>query len=216
MIEKPSRHSLKNSYKSSTAQNLVLLGSSFIPFFVLWIAAYQALAFSYTLSLLCALLASAFLVRIFIIQHDCGHSALFNKRQFNDWLGRFCSVLTIVPYDEWKRFHNIHHATSGNLDKRGPGNVNTLTVDEFAALSATGQFFYRVYRNPYFLFIIAPILLFFILKRVPLDPPKNWVTERRGTWLTSIAIVLALLFMGAMLGYEAVLLVHIPILAFTS
>ncbi len=216
MIEKPSRHGLRKTYQSTAAQNWLLLTSSFIPFFMLWFLAYQALSVNYGLTLLCALLASAFLVRIFIIQHDCGHSALFNKRQYNDWLGRFCSVLTIVPYDEWKRFHNIHHATSGNLDKRGPGNVNTLTVAEFDALSKTQQFFYKVYRNPYFLFVVAPLLLFFILKRFPLDAPKNWLVERRGTWLTSVAIALALLCSGALLGFEAVLYVHIPVLAFTS
>lgn len=215
MIEKPSRHTLRNTYKSTTGQNWLLLSSSFIPFFFMWFLAYQALNIHYGLMILCALLAAGFLVRIFIIQHDCGHSALFNKRQYNDWLGRFCSVLTIVPYDEWKRFHNIHHATSGNLDKRGPGNVNTLTVTEFDALSSRQQLLYKVYRNPYFLFVVAPILLFFILKRFPLDAPKNWIVERRGTWLTSVAIGLALLLCGAMLGYTAVLQVHIAVLVFT-
>jgi len=216
MIKKPSRHSLRNAYKSTTGESILLLLNSFLPFFTCWSFSYLILEKSYLLSLLCSLIAAGFLVRIFTIQHDCGHGAIFKNRTMNDYLGRLSSVLTIVPYDEWKKYHAQHHATSGNLDKRGPGNINTLTVKEYLNLPRREQYFYRVYRHPAFIFLLAPILLFFILKRMPLDRSNLTSLEARGIWLTNLALFALVAALGYVLGYAELLLVHIPILVFTA
>jgi omega-6 fatty acid desaturase (delta-12 desaturase) len=107
------------------------------------------------LSLL-AVPASGFLVRLFMIQHDCGHGAFFRSRLANDWVGRVIGVLTLTPYDCWRRAHAIHHATSGNLDRRGLGDIDTLAVREYQSLSGWDRLRYGIYRHPFVLFGLGP------------------------------------------------------------
>jgi fatty acid desaturase len=107
-----------------------------VPFAALWLLAWACLGLGYWLSLLLAVPAAGFLVRLFMIQHDCGHGSFFRRRRANDWLGRALGVLTLTPYDHWRRTHAVHHATSGNLDRRGTGDVATLTVREYMAPGA--------------------------------------------------------------------------------
>jgi fatty acid desaturase len=136
---------------------------------------WATLDLGYWLCLLLALPAAGFLVRLFMIQHDCGHGAFFRHRLANDWVGRLIGVLTLTPYDFWRRTHAIHHSTSGNLDRRGIGDIDTLTVDEYLARSRWGRLRYRLYRHLIIMFGIGPVYLFILRHRLP-------VGHMRGGW----------------------------------
>lgn len=182
------------------------------PFAVLWLAIWAAWEFGYGwVSLLLAVPAAAFLVRLFMIQHDCGHGSFFKNRWANDWVGRVIGVLTLTPYDAWKRAHAIHHGTSGNLDKRGTGDLETLTVREYQALTLPGRIRYRLYRNPAVLFVLGPLYMFGLRHRLPLGTTlANW----RG-WIspmaTNIAIAAVVVAMIWLVGVKVFLLTQIPI-----
>ena len=132
----------------STFELAVTLG----PLVLLFSLALWALSVSYLLAAAIAVVNAGFLLRAFAIQHDCGHASFFRNRHVSDWVGRGLGVLTLTPYDVWRRSHSIHHASSGNLGKRGIGDVLTLTVGEYYALSAWGRLRYRLYRHPLVLF----------------------------------------------------------------
>jgi len=140
-----------------------------------WGLMWAALDVGYWLTLLLAVPAAGFLVRLFMIQHDCGHGAFFRSKAVNDWIGRALGLLTFTPYDYWKRNHTIHHATSGNLDRRGIGDILTLTVAEYLSRSALGRFGYRCYRNPLVMFGVGPAYLFLLQHRLPFS-------QMRGGW----------------------------------
>ena len=140
----------------STARSAIEIAITILPFVLLWIAMWALLHFSYWLSLLLAVPAAGFLVRLFMIQHDCGHGSFFRRRVLNDWVGRIAGALTLTPYDYWRRTHAVHHATSGNLDRRGVGDIDTLTVEEYLAFSRLRRLKYRLYRHPLVMFGIAP------------------------------------------------------------
>jgi omega-6 fatty acid desaturase (delta-12 desaturase) len=190
---------------------------TFIPFAVLWAAAWAALDVGYWLTLLIAVPAAFFLVRLFLIQHDCGHGALFRKRLTNDWIGRVIGVLTLTPYDAWKRSHAIHHASHGNLDTRGVGDIDTLTVREYRALPPWRRLVYRLYRHPVILFGIGPTLLFVVQHRLPLSLLRG---ADRLSWASVMGTNLGLVAAGTLLiwlvGWKAFLAVHLPIVVVGS
>ena len=131
------------------ARSIVEIAITLAPLAALWALAWAAYYFGYWwVSLLLAVPAAGFLVRAFMIQHDCGHGAFFRHRLANDWVGRVIGILTLTPYDFWRRTHAIHHASSGHLERRGIGDIDTLTVREYQALSRWGRLRYRVYRHP--------------------------------------------------------------------
>ncbi len=155
--------------------------------------------------------AGAFLLRLFLIQHDCGHGAFFRHQAINDAVGRVLGVLTFTPYDYWRRSHAIHHASTGNLDARGVGDVDTLTVAEFRALSRTRRCLYRLYRHPVVLFGFGPAYLFLLRHRLPIGMMrKGW-----RPWLsalgTNASIVAVAGVMIWAIGFKLFLLVHLPI-----
>jgi omega-6 fatty acid desaturase (delta-12 desaturase) len=119
-------------------------------------------------ALLLAIPAAGFLVRLFLIQHDCGHGAFFGDRKANDWVGRLIGVFTLTPYDYWRQTHAIHHATSGNLDRRGLGAIEMLTVDEYRQLPPLRRLGYRLYRHPLVMFGLGPGFVFFLMNRLPI------------------------------------------------
>lgn len=181
-----------------------------IPFFSLWFLAVYFYDFSYWLSLLFIVPAAFLLVRLFAIQHDCGHGTLFRYKLANDWVGRVLGVFTFTPYDVWKMDHAVHHSTSGNLSKRGYGDITTLTLDEYQQLSAWGKFSYRLYRHPIVLFFIGPSYLFLIRQRFPLGRMhelRAWVSAMA----TNVAIAVMALILIYCIGLWAFLLVHMPI-----
>lgn len=188
------------------------LGITIGPFVALWLLMWLSLEWSYWLCLLLAVPAAGFLVRLFMIQHDCGHGAFLRRRAWNDWVGRVLGILTFTPYDYWRRSHAIHHATSGNLDHRGIGDISTLTVREYLALPWWGRLRYRIYRNPVTMFGIGPAYLFILQFRLPVGlMRKGWVP-----WAsTMVNNVLIALLCGAMIwavGIGDFLAVQIPII----
>ena len=167
---------------------------TFIPFILIWALAWYCLSYSVWITLILSAFNSLFILRLFVIQHDCGHSSFFKSRAVSDWVGRFIGVLTITPYDVWRRTHSEHHSGAGNLGRQGMGDINTKTVSEYQALSQFQKFIYRLYRNPFVLFAIIPTYLFMLQNRLPLglmnSGSKYWLSAM-GTNL-SIAIVLSL------------------------
>lgn len=197
--------------KSDPVRSVMEIVITVVPFAALWALAYLLLSVSYWLSLLVAIPAAGFLVRLFLIQHDCGHGAFFAKKTPNDWVGRVLGVLTLTPYDVWRRSHAIHHATHGNLDTRGIGDIDTLTVREYFARGAGGRLVYRLYRNPIVLFVIGPAYLFLLKNRLPFGfMRQGWVywASAIGTNLGILAIAGALMYA---IGVGEFLMVHLPI-----
>jgi omega-6 fatty acid desaturase (delta-12 desaturase) len=197
--------------RPSTARSIAELLVTVIPFLGLWALTAWALSAGQWWGLILTVPAAAFLLRVFILQHDCGHGALFPSRRANDWTGRVLGVLTFTPYDYWRRSHAVHHATSGNLDRRGLGDITTLTVAEFRALSRWGQLRYRLYRHPAVLFGLGPAWMFLCQYRVPLGlmrvGPGPWIS----TLATNLAIVAVLAPLSWWLGPGVVLAVQIPV-----
>ncbi len=186
--------------------------NSFGPFVLLWVLMYFSLNYSYWITLLLALPTAGFLVRIFIIQHDCGHGSFFKSRRASDTVGSICGVLTLVPYFYWRRLHAIHHANAGNLDHRGVGDVYTMTVEEYRQKSWWGRLRYRIYRHPIFLFTIAPTFLFVVLYRF-YNPfhSKRWKKERASVLWTNAAIALLVMGVGFLVGFKQFFLMQAPI-----
>lgn len=179
------------------------------PFILLWALAWWSISVSYFLTGVLCVLAGAFLVRLFMIQHDCGHGAFFNNRTANDWVGRALGVLTLTPYDVWRRSHSIHHSGSGNLEKRGFGDIHTLTVNEYYAGSWLQRLHYRMYRHPVTLFLIGPIYIFGLQNRLPLGAmkagSKYWVSTM-GTNLVGMAIATVLIYFMGMMPFLVIFL----------
>ena len=167
------------SHRRSVIEILITIG----PFILLWLLAYLALRIGYGFYLLFAVPAAGFLVRLFMIQHDCGHGSFFRHRLVNDWVGRVIGVLTLTPYDFWRRAHGIHHATSGNLDHRGIGDIDTLTVREYLALSSRRRLAYRLYRHPIVMFGVGPIYLFILRHRLPFGLAREGLLP----WISTMA-----------------------------
>jgi omega-6 fatty acid desaturase (delta-12 desaturase) len=195
----------------SHTRSVVELAITLGPLAAIWALAWVAYSFGYWwLSLLIVIPAAGFLVRSFMIQHDCGHGAFFRRRAANDWVGRAIGVLTLTPYDFWRRTHAVHHASSGNLDERGLGDISTLTVREYLARSTWKRFCYRLYRHPVVLFGIGPAYLFILQQRLPIGLLRGgWQP-----WLSTMATNLALAGFIAVLiwfvGIVPLLLVHLP------
>ncbi|WP_435170102.1 fatty acid desaturase [Falsirhodobacter sp. 1013] len=194
----------------STRRSLFELAVTLLPFLVLWALAWKALAVSFWLGAALAMINGLFLVRLFIIQHDCGHGAFLPNRTAQDWVGRIMGVFTLTPYAVWRRTHSIHHGSHGNLDQRGIGDVTTLTVKEYDALSAWGRLMYRLYRNPITLFVLGPGYLFLLQNRVPLGLMKSgW--RYWGSAMGTNAVIAGLLGVVAWFGgLTPLLLVFLP------
>jgi len=185
------------------------LAVSLIPFVAIWALAWWLLPMAPWASVMLALLNGGFLVRLFIIQHDCGHGGFFRNRHVADWTGRVLGVLTLTPYDVWRRTHSIHHSAAGNLDKRGIGDVHTLTVAEYRALSRLRRFKYRLYRNPVVMFGLGPIYLFLLQNRLPLGL-MNSFSYWSSAMATNVTIAAALGVIAWFRGWQPVVLIFLP------
>jgi acyl-lipid omega-6 desaturase (Delta-12 desaturase) len=176
-----------------------------------WALMYVSLSVTYWLTLLLAIPTAFFLIRLFIIQHDCGHAAFFRSAWVSDTVGSIIGVLTLTPYHYWKKTHAMHHATSGNLEHRGFGDIDTLTVDEYLARPRWERFKYRLYRHPVVLFGVGAILHFFVRHRLPTIVPKSWRRERRSIFWTDVGLAIFIVVMGALVGYRQFALVQLPV-----
>jgi acyl-lipid omega-6 desaturase (Delta-12 desaturase) len=192
-------------------KSLWQLGNSAGLFVAAWIAMYLLLDVSYWLVLALSVPAAFFLVRLFIVQHDCGHGAFFTKQRVADWVGRVLGVLTLTPYTYWRKTHALHHASAGNLEHRGFGDVQTLTVAEYFALSRWERIKYRVYRNPLVLFGPGAAFHFVIWQRLPWIAPRGWTRERRSILLTDAGIAAVVVTTGLLVGWAEFVLVQAPI-----
>ncbi|UTM15562.1 fatty acid desaturase [Bacillus paranthracis] len=192
--------------KSTIKKSVWQLINTVVPFVVLWYLAYKSLSVSYLLALVPSLLAAGFMTRIFIIFHDCTHYSFFKSRRANRIVGTCMGVLTLFPFDQWGHEHAIHHATSGNLDKRGTGDIWTLTVDEYVAAPFRLRLAYRLYRNPFVMFGLGPIYVFLLKNRFNRKGARQ--KERMNTYLTNIIIVAVVAILCWAIGWQSFLLVH--------
>jgi omega-6 fatty acid desaturase (delta-12 desaturase) len=186
------------------------------PYFILWYLAFRSLGVSYWLTLLFAVGAALFVLRIFIIFHDAGHGSFFKSRKVNDITGIITGILTFTPYYAWRHSHAIHHATAGDLDHRGVGDVWTLTYDEYHALPLWQRALYRVYRNPFVIFVIGPTIDFVVLQRIPRMSAAAKRREKNSIHVTNLALLTIAAVMSLLIGLKAYILVQLPIIAVAS
>lgn len=196
--------------KPSIGRGVWQIVNTLVPYAALWYLMYLSLAVSWWLTLPLAVLAGAFLVRAFIIFHDCGHGSFFKSQTANHVLGAITGALTFTPYYYWRWQHAIHHSSSGDLDRRGTGDVWTLTVQEYLKSSRWKRFAYRLARNPFVLFVVAPLVLFVIKQRVPsLKAPAR---ERYSVYWTNLAIGAMASGLIWFFGLKAYLIIQLTVL----
>lgn len=192
----------------STWRALGQIANTFVPYALLWYLMYLSLRVSWWLAIALAIVAGGFLVRIFIIFHDCGHGSFFKSPRANNVLGFIAGILTLTPYYQWRWEHAIHHGTAGHLDKRGTGDVWTMTVQEYLESSRWKRFAYRLARNPVVLLLIAPLFLFVVLQRIPSTKGRR---ERRSVWWMNFAVACYAASMSWIFGIKAFLLLQLVV-----
>jgi len=202
------------SYRTpDPVRSVVELAITALPLVALWSIAWFTFSLGHAwASLLIAIPAAGFVVRLFMIQHDCGHGTFFAGRGTNDWVGRVIGVLTLTPYDWWRRSHAIHHASTGNLDRRGIGDIDTLTVREYEARSWSGRLGYRLYRHPLVMFVVGPAYMFFLQHRLPVGQMRGGWQPWISTMATNVAIAVVVVALMWLIGVKAFLVVHLPIM----
>lgn len=202
----------------SVARSIFQLANSAVGFVLGWVAMLWLLDVSYWLTLLVAIPTVGFLVRLFIIFHDCGHGSFFRSRRANGITGAILGVLFLTPYDAWRRRHAAHHGSTGDLDgDRSLGSFRTMTVDEYRRSTRGQRLFYRVYRSPLVLFCFGALFHFVIGQRFPQRvPPSFRKIERRSVLWTDVGIITAIVALVSLVGWQRFLLVQIPLTAISS
>jgi acyl-lipid omega-6 desaturase (Delta-12 desaturase) len=207
---------LKEFREASLARSMWQLSSTLVGFIGLWALAWLSLRSShYVATVFLVPLAAGFLLRLFVLAHDCGHGSFFRSRTAASVVGSFLGVLTFTPYHRWRKQHAIHHATSGDLDRRGGGDVHMLTVREYSQLSRWEKLAYRIHRHPLVLFGIGPMLYFVVWQRFVMEP-KEWKVERRSVHWTNLAIAMCIVGMCWWVGTWTFLALELPIVALAS
>jgi omega-6 fatty acid desaturase (delta-12 desaturase) len=205
--------------KPDLVRGLWQAGSTLTAFVAVCALMYSLASFAYWPRLGLAVVAAGLLVRLFIIQHDCGHGSLFRSKTANEVLGRLCSLVTLTPFDNWRRQHAGHHGVWNDLDRRWSGAdiySTCLTVDEYRKLTPRRRLLYRLTRHPLVTGLVLPPLVFLLVYRVPFDTPKAWRRERLAVHWTNLAIVGLTVALGDLVGFPEVLFVQLPILTLAS
>jgi omega-6 fatty acid desaturase (delta-12 desaturase) len=202
--------------KTSNWRSALQLALTLSLFGGMWVLMWYSLSVSYWLTALLALPTAGFAVRIFIFQHDCGHGSFFSAARANHIVGTLLGALTMTPYACWRRQHAMHHASNGQLDHRGIGDINTLTVTEYKSLSRWKRLKYRMYRNPLVLFGVGPIFHFGILQRFTWSLPGEWKRERRSVHVTNLMIGSALVFFIWLVGAVTFVKIYLPVMAISA
>jgi len=195
----------------SSARGVLELLITVVPFVLLWALMWVALDAGYWIGLALAAPAAGFLIRLFMIQHDCGHGSFFRHRSMNNWTGRVIGVLTLTPYEYWRRSHALHHASSGNLDRRGIGDIDTLTLREYLALPRRRQLLYRIYRHPLVMFGVGPVYLFVLRHRLPMGLMRSGWQPWVSAMATNAALAILVTALIWLAGARLFLLVQLPI-----
>jgi acyl-lipid omega-6 desaturase (Delta-12 desaturase) len=208
----PDWNALLAPYKGGDlSRSLFQLVTTAALFVASWLLMVWSLSVGYWLTLLLAVPTAGLVTRLFIIQHDCGHGSFFRSATANRWVGATLGVVTLTPYQYWRRCHAIHHATSGDLDHRELGDINTLSVGEYLALSRRGRLLYRLYRSMPVLLLLGPFYQFVLKHRFPFDMPRSWVKEWRSVLGTDAALAAVLLVAWKTIGLGALAAVHLPV-----
>lgn len=211
-MDKSLRDTVARYQKPNVRRSTWQVINTFVPYVALWYLMIQSMAYSYWITLALALLAGGLLVRIFIILHDCGHGSFFPSQRLNNIVGSIAGVLTFTPYFQWRHDHAMHHATTSDLDRRGWGDVHTLTVNEYLAMSRWKQFQYRTFRHPLLMLSFGPAWAFIISQRFPLPHSKR--RERLSVHGTNLALIAIVVAMGFTIGVVPYLLIQLPVALF--
>lgn len=187
------------------------LADTALPLAAVWLAMLWSLSVSYWITLALAVPAALLVARMFMLQHDCGHGAFFKSQRVNNAVGFAIGVLTLVPYEYWRKTHAIHHATSGDLDHRGFGDIDTLTVREYLSRPRWKRLLYRLYRHPLVLLVVGPTYQFIVKHRFPADIPREWKREWASVHWTNVGLVAIVALMALTIGLDRFLLVQLPI-----
>lgn len=206
---------VKQYQQPDTWRGIWQIVNSTIPFLVILVLMYFSIEISYWLTLALGVINAGFITRIFIIQHDCGHNSFFKSKRANNIIGSIFGVITWTPYYLWRRNHAKHHATSGNLDDRGVGDVYTLTSSEYQQRNAWQRFQYRVYRHPLTLFAIGPIAIFILSHRLPLNTRRTDKQERASVYWTNLALAAIIVGIGLWIGFTKLILIAAPMYLIT-
>lgn len=206
------RKTVEKYQDPNLGRSLFQVANSLIPYFIIWGIMILSSRISFWLTLIIAIPAAGFMVRIFIIFHDCGHGSFFKSHRANDILGIITGIITFTPYYQWRRDHAIHHASAGNLDKRGVGDVLTITVDEYLALPWWKKIGYRILRWPPFMFSIGSMFVFLVAHRFWHKSANS--REKNSVILTNLSLILILTIAHFTIGIKTYLLVQLPILFF--
>jgi acyl-lipid omega-6 desaturase (Delta-12 desaturase) len=200
----------------NTRLAIVQMLTSFLPFLALWVLMYFSLQVSYLLTIAMAFLNAFFVVRIFIIQHDCGHQSFLGSKKWNDTIGFMCSFFSLIPYRYWAKSHSFHHGHNGQLEEevRDIGELNVLTVEEYSKLSFWGKFGYRIYRMPIILFGFGSLYYILIHNRLPLIKQKGFEFAKKSLVLSNLAIIAFYTVLILLLGVKTFLKIQIPIIIF--
>lgn len=204
------------AYGTDLKRSLFQLVTTATPFLALLIVMAMASDGHYWLTLLLSIPTAGLLVRLFIIQHDCGHGSFFTSRAANDLLGRTLCVFTLTPYGSWKQGHAAHHASTGNLQRRGRGDVDMLTIAEYEALGPLKKLGYRLYRNPLVMVLLGAPIYFVLLQRLPTGPAFRDRDARRSILSLDVALVIAFGLLMAMIGVVPVLATYLPVIIIAS